>query len=659
MGSELGREARCGAEMPHRHGLLLLFWLCALGITLTCGNTLDNADVAVSSLPSEAGHPLEGLAGKTSFMQLAEKAKMAKDGCSGAYKKFKANIAKMTKLKAKATKKAAKAKKAQKKATMLLKRCNKNHSEILKKANWKKAVIKKKISIGAKKKYTKMKKKVDAKMKAKKKKMKVTISAAKKKEKKSTAKAKKWTKKEKATKRRLKAKYKSDLSKFKAVHKMRMKKKVKLEIQDGMVRKSREISKKQKAKYLKKLKAKMKEFDASLAKQKKKGFLAVEASKESAKEKVGKANKKVPPDTAAELADTKKKYKETLKKSDTCTRTLTKTRASLKDTKASLKAKLSKMKVKSEDCHFREKGLRKQKAKNETQMKGDEIKISDQKKLIQRLQAQLKLTRGKLSTAKQVIKGKNRQIMLLTRKTKGLSVRTASQKSKIKNIETKMSAGEGALMGEIERNKKTIRAEKEQGVVIGNQLRKSRLTNKKTERTLGRKVVKNRELGQQLYNTKRALDKWKSKYETLKQAHGTTVQRYRDTTSKLELCRDRIRDAKIKAQGCQEAMRRLKTYTGDQINQQRMTAERLRNKISMAEKKAHQLATSKEEKARANAMAKKAAGKAASKAVAAASAKAMAVKANAKDEVAKAAKEAVKAANAQAAKQAAKGAAAV
>merc|ERR1711939_1132548 len=231
------------------------------------------------------------------------------------------------------------------------------------------------------------------------------------------------------------------------------KKKVKLEIQDGMARKSREISKKQKAKYLKKLKAKMKEFDASLAKQKKKGFLAVEASKESAKEKVGKANKKVPPDTAAELADTKKKYKETLKKSDTCTRTLTKTRAFLKDTKASLKAKLSKMKVKSEDCHFREKGLRKQKAKNETQMKGDEIKISDQKKLIQRLQAQLKLTRGKLSTAKQVIKGKNRQIMLLTRKTKGLSVRTASQKSKIKN----------------------------------------------------------RELGQQLYNTKRALDKWKKR----------------------------------------------------------------------------------------------------------------------------------------------------
>merc|ERR1711934_1187366 len=127
----------------------------------------------------------------------------------------------------------------------------------------------------------------------------------------------------------------------------------------------------------------------------------------------------------------------------------------------------------------------------------------------------------------------------------------------------------------------------------------------------------------------------------------------------LELCRDRIRDAKIKAQGCQEAMRRLKTYTGDQINQQRMTAERLRNKVSMAEKKAHQLATSREEKARANKMAKKAASKAASKAVAAASAKAMAVKANAKNEVAKAAKEAVKAANAQAAKQAAKGAAAV
>merc|ERR1712118_351179 len=240
----------------------------------------------------------------------------------------------------------------------------------------------------------------------------------------------------------------------------------------------------------------------------------------------------------------------------------------------------------------------------------------------------------------------------MTRKYRDSAKRVVSLKSRVKSIMSKMSAGEGALMGEIERNKKTIRAEKEQGVVIGNQLRKSRLTNKKTERTLNRKVVKNRELGQQLYNTKRELDKWKSKYETLSQAHTTTTQRYRDTSSKLELCRDRIRDAKVKAQGCQEAMRRLKTYTSDQINQQRMTADRLRQKISLAEKKAHELATSRAEKARADKLAKKAASTAATKAVAAASAKALAVKANAKEAVAQAAKEAVKAANARAQQQA-------
>merc|ERR1711904_174326 len=100
-----------------------------------------------------------------------------------------------------------------------------------------------------------------------------------------------------------------------------------------------------------------------------------------------------------------------------------------------------------------------------------------------RLKQKIKLMEQKLAGKKAVIKAKSRQIMLCTRKVKGLTTSVTSKKNKIKTIETKMSAGEGALMGEIERNKKTIRQEKDQGVVIGNQLRKSRLTNKKTERT--------------------------------------------------------------------------------------------------------------------------------------------------------------------------------
>merc|ERR1712138_177831 len=112
------------------------------------------------------------------MVQLGETAKG--DGCSGAYKKFKANINKMQALKNKATKQAAAAKKGKKKADTLYKRCKKDHKEILSKASWKKAVIKKKIKIGSDKRFGKLKKKLTKKMTARKKKMKKTIAKAKK-----------------------------------------------------------------------------------------------------------------------------------------------------------------------------------------------------------------------------------------------------------------------------------------------------------------------------------------------------------------------------------------------------------------------------------------------------------------------------------------------
>lgn len=175
---------------------------------------------------------------------------------------------------------------------------------------------------------------------------------------------------------------------------------------------------------------------------------------------------------------------------------------------------------------------------------------------------------------------------------------------------------------------------------------------KKIERRLNRKVVKNRELGQSLYNTKRSRDRWKAKHDRVNQAYSLNNERKRATQSKLELCRDRIRDANVKKQGCLEAMRRMKTYTTDQINQQRMDADRLRQQLKMSRKSATTLAIKRDEKQKAERLASKAAKSAASKAIAKANAKALAVKANAKHEVSIAAKEAVKLANAQAKKQA-------
>merc|ERR1711988_1388341 len=130
------------------------------------------------------------------------------------------------------------------------------------------------------------------------------------------------------------------------------------------------------------------------------------------------------------------------------------------------------MKVKAEDCSIREKRLQGDASKARMKMKSDGFKMDDQAKVIARLKQKLKLTEQKLAAEKAVVKAKSREIMLCTRKVKGLSSSVASKKSRSKTIETKMSAGEGALMGEIERNKKTIRQEKDHGIVLGNSLRK-------------------------------------------------------------------------------------------------------------------------------------------------------------------------------------------
>merc|ERR1712138_175951 len=128
---------------------------------------------------------------------------------------------------------------------------------------------------------------------------------------------------------------------------------------------------------------------------------------------------------------------------------------------------------------------------------------------------------------------------------------------------------------------------------------------------------------------KREIDKYKSKFETTQMAHTTVTEQYRNCNSKLELSMDRMKDAKVKFQGCEEAMRRMKTYNADQLNDKKM-------------------AVSQREKAAAQALAKSATDKAVADALAKAQAKALAVKTNAQDAVDKAAKEAVKVANAQA-----------
>jgi len=313
-----------------------------------------------------------------------------------------------------------------------------------------------------------------------------------------------------------------------------------------------------------------------------------------------------------------------------------------------LGSSLSKMKVKYEDCTVKKKRLTKETAKQQGALKANGVKINDQETTITRLKTKIKELQGQLSGAKAVIKSNKRTMLLCSRKKASQKAQITEMTNKLKTMKDHMGASEGALMGEIARNKKTIRAEKERSTVLGNSLAKRGLTLKKQERKLNRKIVKTRELGGSVYHCKRSLDTMKAKYTRIKQLHGTSQQRLRDTRSKLALCQDRINDAKVKSQGCKEALRRMKTYTADTINQQRMDKTALRQKLGMELKKAHALELSRAEKVKANKLAKAAAEKAASQAVSVANAKALAAKHSAKEQVAAAAREAVKMADAKA-----------
>merc|ERR1712159_135548 len=101
----------------------------------------------------------------------------------------------------------------------------------------------------------------------------------------------------------------------------------------------------------------------------------------------------------------------------------------------------------------------------------------------------------------------------------------------------------------------------------------------------------------------------------------------------MGLCSDRTKDAKIKFQGCEEAMRRMKAYNTDQLNEQKLELARLRTELETAKSDAHKLQVSEEEKAQSAAMAKEATERAVADAVEQAQAKGLAVQTTAQEAV--------------------------
>jgi hypothetical protein len=632
--------------MPRPSWLLVLLWVCALAVAAPTGQP-EGHELVMSNEAQLHQQDMRAMEDATVLVDLGEG--MTKDdGCSKAYEKFKAEIDKMTTLKDKAAKEKEAADKKERESTALAKRCNDDHKEILDKATYKKDVANKKIEEAVKAKFAKMKKEVDDKVAADKKKSDDKVAQAKKKEEDSTKKATTCKAELKKTTEDLKAKYAKDKKDFETKKKAEMDQKLKVEVEDQVLKKVATNKKQMTEEFDKKFSGKVKDCDNEANKVKKKNDIDKEQMKEENKMAVEKAQKETPPEVEKDLTQTKDKLANLEKEHAIAKSDLVKSAANLKETKADLGTKYSKEQVKASDCLAREKNLEKQLSAEQMKAKTLQLKQMELESKLEQREQTIKGLQTGLDLANEKIKAQEEKIKVQGEQLEEARKTITEKTNKIKMIMSKMSAGEGALMAEIESTKKAFNNEKDQNVLIGGQLSKCRLDHKKTDSELGTTKIKLRETGQELFIAKRDVEKEKVKFDSLTMAHTTTTERYRDVSSKKELCEDRMKDAKIKHQGCEDAMKRVKVYSDDTINEQKMELARVRQELQNVKEKMASMEVSQEEKTKADQFAKAATEKAVAQAVETAQANSLAVKTNAQEAVDKAAEEAVRIANAQA-----------
>merc|ERR1712193_324217 len=176
------------AAMEMQRCLRLLWLATVLLAAFSDGNTVGEVDAVAIGDATPVGLNVheEDLRSSTVLADLGA----GKDACTGAYKKFKAEISKMSTLKKKAEKKVGVAKRSEKKAKGKLKCCKKGQKEVTAKANWKKAKIKRHIDDRYKKKIAAYKKKEKKRTTAAKKKTAKIVKGAKKKASTATSKMK-------------------------------------------------------------------------------------------------------------------------------------------------------------------------------------------------------------------------------------------------------------------------------------------------------------------------------------------------------------------------------------------------------------------------------------------------------------------------------------
>merc|ERR1712196_419496 len=338
-------------------------------------------------------------------------------------------------------------------------------------------------------------------------------------------------------------KHKKEMAVFKKNSKAQAAITIKVKVAEAVERKEQALTKALTAKHTKKLKAGQKEASDELKTCQKKRKISLDTLKTEMRVAVEKATDLVPKAVQKDLADTKAKLAKTTEGRDKTLSEKRKADNTAKEKIDDLETKKTKLEMKSKDCHAREASLRKELAAAKEKAKLLAVKLGEKDSALSRTKDDLETTKRNLAAVTENLKAKEEVLKVSEQKLSESRKATMKATNKVKMIMAKLSS-----------LKKSRDSEMERVTLVSSNLQKCHVKVSKVRRDLNGKIVKLRETGQKLFTAKREIDKYKSKFETTQMAHTTVTEQYRNCNSKLELSMDRMKDAKVKFQGCEEAL---------------------------------------------------------------------------------------------------------
>jgi len=535
----------------------------------------------------------------------------AVDGCSGAYEKFSGDLKKMQDLKDKADAEATKSKEAAAAAAAKQQACEGNSAEVMTKATWTKEIQEAKLKDSMQIATDKMKVDAEKAKKIEDDKTAATLATAKKIEEDAKSGLVQCKQNLEKTTKDVSASFDDKMKKAAEAAEIDNAKKIAAGIDANKLEQKVKMEKE----FAVTLKSKLDEQDMkakmALDKATSDAGASLTACQDEAKKAVDQ-QKKIVPLIAQEKID--KQTIELKARNDEIAalkEALSKAQADLVDTQTKLEGKLGTCEGSLKVCITDKANLQAKAATDSLTIKTGEIQATEQSNEISRLKTDNDLKQSSLDALKKKLddaEGKNVKLGL---EIKSANTELVSGKSQLMDMKSKMSAGEGAMMGEIERLKKELENAKTKHTELGNEMAKTTLQVTNLGEKYNDEKMRGTEMKENVASVTRSLDTCRSEKEHASIDLASLTNRFNDAKLSNELTLEKFKNLKIEEAGCRNALDRLKTYTTDDSQRNLVSETKLESELEAEKRKNNELTVSRDEQAKAAEVAKEVAKEAA------------------------------------------------